>query len=97
MITIVKGKEKIKCSYKTYDEQFRQLGYVPVSEPKKESTGDIEVKVSIKKDVEELVNNIIEEKKKELVEEEKEQNKTEEEKIGSKYGVRRRTSAKKEE
>ena len=86
MITIVKGKEKIVCSYKTYDEQFRQLGYVPVSEEKKE-VAKVTEKV-LKPEV-----KVEAEPKTETVEKEV----TEEEKIGSKYGVKRRTSAKKEE
>ena len=90
MITIVKGKEKIKCSYKTYDEQFRQLGYVPVSEGKKEvakATVKVlkpEIKVDVKVEAEPKVETT-------------EKEATEEEKIGTKYGVRKRTSAKKEE
>ena len=86
MITIVKGKEKIVCSYKTYDEQFRQLGYVPVPEEKKE-VAKVTEKV-LKPEV-----KVEAEPKTETVEKEV----TEEEKIGSKYGVKRRTSAKKEE
>lgn len=86
MITIVKGKEKIVCSYKTYDEQFRQLGYVPVPEEKKE-VAKVTEKV-LKSEV-----KVEAEPKTETVEKEV----TEEEKIGSKYGVKRRTSAKKEE
>lgn len=92
MITIVKGNEKIICSYKTYDEQFRQLGYEPVSDTKKETTKketpSIEVKVDVVKDAKEKIEKIVEEAKKEIVEEEK---------IGSKYGVRRRNTSKKEE
>ncbi len=86
MITIVKGKEKIKCSYKTYDEQFRQLGYVPVSEEKKEVAKVTEkvLKPEIKVEAEPKVETT-------------EKETTEEEKIGTKYGVRKRTSAKKEE
>lgn len=42
MITIVRGNEKIVCSAKTYEEQFKQLGYLPISEMastnKKEAT-----------------------------------------------------------
>lgn len=74
MVTIVKGNEKIVCSYKTYDDQYRQLGYELVSEKKEE------VKQKVTAPVEETKAN-------------------EEEKIGSKYGVRKRTStkAKKEE
>ena len=86
MITIVKGKEKIKCSYKTYDEQFRQLGYVPASEEKKEVAKVTEkvLKPEIKVETEPKVETT-------------EKDVTEEEKIGTKYGVRRRTSTKKEE
>lgn len=86
MITIVKGKEKIKCSYKTYDEQFRQLGYVPVSEEKKEVAKVTEkvLKPEIKVEAEPKVETT-------------EKETTEEEKIGTKYGVRRRTTTKKEE
>ena len=86
MITIVKGKEKIKCSYKTYDEQFRQLGYVPASEEKKEVAKVTEkvLKPEIKVETEPKVETT-------------EKEVTEEEKIGTKYGVRRRTSTKKEE
>lgn len=86
MITIVKGKEKIVCSYKTYDEQFRQLGYVPVSEEKKE-VAKVTEKV-LKPEV-----KVEAEPKTETVEKEV----TEEEKIGSKYGVKRRTTTKKED
>lgn len=86
MITIVKGKEKIVCSYKTYDEQFRQLGYVPVSEGKKE-VAKVTEKV-LKPEV-----KVEAEPKTETVEKEV----TEEEKIGSKYGVKRRTTTKKED
>ena len=88
MITIVKGKEKIKCSYKTYDEQFRQLGYVPVSEGKKEVAKVKVLKPEIKVDVKVEAEPKVETTEKET---------TEEEKIGTKYGVRKRTSAKKEE
>ena len=86
MITIVKGKEKIKCSYKTYDEQFRQLGYVPVSEGKKEVAKVTEkvLKPEIKVEAEPKVETA-------------EKETTEEEKIGTKYGVRRRTTTKKGE
>lgn len=86
MITIVKGKEKIVCSYKTYDEQFRQLGYVPVPEEKKE-VAKVTEKV-LKPEV-----KVEAEPKTETVEKEV----TEEEKIGSKYGVKRRTTTKKED
>lgn len=80
MITIIKGKDKIICSYKTYDEQFRQLGYVPVSNGEKAN------EKTIKK---ETAKEVVIEPKKEA---------SEEEKIGSKYGVKRRTtSVKKEE
>lgn len=75
MITIIKGKEKITCSYRTYDEQFRQLGYVPVADEKKPA-----VKVA---------ETVLTEEAKEPA--------NEEEKIGSKYGVRRRTTSKKED
>lgn len=67
MVTIIKGNEKIVCSYKTYDEQFRQLGYTLDSE-KKETAKVVELP--------------------------KEEKVTEEEKIGSKYGTRKRTSTK---
>lgn len=87
MITIAKGNERIVCSYKTYDEQFRQLGYEPVAD-KKTAEKKAAVKVTDKK-VEEKVEEVVEEK---VVEENKE-----EEKIGSKYGVRRRNVSKKEE
>lgn len=86
MITIVKGKEKIVCSYKTYEDQYKKRGYLPASEIKKEATKP--VASSLK---EEKVTEVKKEDKK--VEEEK----TEEEKIGTKYGVRKRTSAKKED
>ena len=84
MITIVRGNEKIVCSYRTYDEQFRQLGYVPASEEKKEVAKVTEkvlkpeIKVEVKVEAEPKVET------------------TEEEKIGSKYGVRRRNTTKKE-
>ena len=32
MITIVRGNEKIVCSVGTYEEQYKQLGYLPLSE-----------------------------------------------------------------
>ena len=67
MVTIVKGNEKIVCSYKTYDEQFRQLGYTLASE-NKETAKAVDLP--------------------------KEEKATEEEKIGSKYGVKKRTSTK---
>lgn len=86
MITIVKGKEKIVCSYKTYDEQFKQLGYVPVSDEKKTNTKVAE-KIS-KEEIKEEAKEVIVEPKKEV---------TEEEKIGTKYGVRKRTTSKKED
>ena len=38
MITIVKGKNKIICSKGTYEEQYKQLGYLPISERKRETT-----------------------------------------------------------
>ena len=90
MITIVKGKEKIKCSYKTYENQFKQLGYLPISEEKKEVAKVTEkvlkpeIKVEAKVEVEPKVETT-------------EKETTEEEKIGSKYGVRRRNSTKKED
>lgn len=37
MITIVKGNEKIVCSYGTYENQFKNLGYRLASEEKKEA------------------------------------------------------------
>lgn len=41
MITIVKGNEKIVCSYKTYEDQYKQLGYLLASEEKKEATKEV--------------------------------------------------------
>lgn len=84
MITIVRGNEKIVCSYRTYDEQFKQHGYVIASEIKK-------VSAKVKEEP------ILKEETKEETKEEVKEIANEEEKIGSKYGVRRRTSAKKEE
>lgn len=37
MITIVKGNDKIVCSYGTYENQFKNLGYRLASEEKKEA------------------------------------------------------------
>ena len=37
MITIVKGNDKIVCSYDTYDTQYRNLGYRLASDEKKEA------------------------------------------------------------
>ena len=67
MITIIKGKDKIKCSYKTYDEQFKQLGYVPLSE--------------VEKKVEEPILTTD----------------SEEDKISTKYGLKKKSTSKKEE
>lgn len=89
MITIIRGNEKIVCSYRTYDEQFKQHGYVPVSEEKKEVAKVTEkvlkpeIKVEVKVETEPKVETT-------------EKETTEEEKIGSKYGVRRRNTTKKE-
>lgn len=38
MITIIKGKEQIVCSRKTYEEQYKPLGYLLASESKRETT-----------------------------------------------------------
>ena len=84
MITIVKGNNRIVCSYKTYEDQFKQLGYVPVSETKKATVKKVEPVVTAK----------IEQTEEKVAEPEKEV--TDEEKIGSKYGVKRRTTSKKE-
>lgn len=89
MITIVKGNNRIVCSYKTYEDQFKQLGYLPVTEEKTETKKVVEVEKEEK--AEENITENIEEEKSEKVEES-----NEEEKIGSKYGVRRRTTSKKE-
>ena len=88
MITIVRGNEKIVCSYKTYEDQFKQHGYVIASEVKKAPVKKTEVKV------EPVLKEEVKEEAKEQIQEE---TKTEEEKIGSKYGVRRRTTTKKGE
>lgn len=101
MITIAKGKEKIKCSYKTYEEQFKQLGYLPISEEKK-VTAKIEQTVEKEepKEVvanEETVSEEAENKETENAETANEETANEEDKIGAKYGVRRRTSTKKED
>lgn len=85
MITIVKGNNRIVCSYKTYEDQFKQLGYLPVTEEKTETKKVVEV------EKEEKAGEELKEKVEEKVEES-----NEEEKIGSKYGVRRRTTSKKE-
>ena len=92
MVTIVKGNEKIVCSYKTYEDQFKQYGYVIASEVKKAPVKKTEVKVEPV-----LKEEVKEEAKEETKEQIQEETKTEEEKIGTKYGVRRRTSTKKEE
>lgn len=89
MITIVKGNEKIICSYRTYDEQFKQYGYVIASEPKKTTVKKAEsvLKEEVKEEVKEEPKEIVADK--EII--------NEEDKIGSKYGVRRRNTTKKEE
>lgn len=74
MITIVNGKEKIICSYGTYEDQYKQLGYLPASEIEKEATK--KVASSLK---------------------EKENNEEETDKISSKYGVKKKSTTKKEE
>lgn len=38
MITIVKGNDKIVCSYGTYEDQYKKLGYLPASCKEKEAT-----------------------------------------------------------
>lgn len=53
MITIVKGNEKIICSKKTYEEQYKQLGYLPASEIKKEATKKVASFLKSEEDIEE--------------------------------------------
>lgn len=52
MITIVKGNEKIICSKKTYEEQYKQLGYLPASEIKKEATKIVASSFKSEEDIE---------------------------------------------
>lgn len=74
MITIIKGEEKIVCTKKTFEEQYKSLGYQIASE-KKEATKE--------------VASILKEEKKDNKDGEKEEDnkevKTEEDKINKKY------------
>lgn len=88
MITIVKGKEKIVCSYKTYEEQFKQLGYLPASEPKKEAKEEVASSFESKSVEEVEIPTTLEEIKEE---------KKEEDNTSTRNTPRRRTSAKKED
>ena len=74
MITIVKGKEKIICSYGTYEDQYKQLGYLPASKTEKEATKKIASSLKEKENNEEEIN-----------------------KISTKYGIKKKTTIKKEE
>lgn len=72
MIDIIKEKEKIRCSRKTYEEQYKQLGYTPVIEKKEKVISSVDSKVE-------------------------NQRLNEDDKISAKYGVRKRTTSKKED
>lgn len=52
MITIVKGNEKIVCTKGTYEDQYKQLGYLPASETKQEVTNKVTSSLKTKKVVE---------------------------------------------
>lgn len=77
MITIVKGNDKIVCSYDTYDTQYKNLGYRLASDDKKEA--EKQTASSFEKKVEKL---------------EKEED--EEKKLSEKYGLKRKSTTKKE-
>lgn len=49
MITIIKGKEKVVCTQKTYEDQYAQLGYLPASEIEKEATKKVASSLKEKK------------------------------------------------
>ena len=72
MITIAKGKEQIICSRGTYEDQYKQLGYLPISEINKEVTRKVASTI-------------------------KEKDEKEEDKITAKYGLKRKSTNKKEE
>ena len=56
MITVFKGNEKIICTEKTYEEQFKHLGY-QIASDKKEATEKVasfeneEIKEEVKEEV----------------------------------------------
>ena len=62
MITIVKGNEKIVCTQGTYEEQYKQLGYLPASEINKEATNKVASSLKEKKIVEDEEDNKEQEK-----------------------------------
>ncbi len=55
MITIVRGHEKIVCTQKTYEEQYKQLGYLPASEGNKEATKKVASSLKEEKNEEEKI------------------------------------------
>ena len=79
MITIIKGKEKIVCTYGTFQEQYKQLGY-QIASNKEEATPN--------------VASFIEEKDNQKVEENKKDEELENEKIMEKYGLNKKTKTK---
>ena len=73
MITIIRGNEKIVCTQKTYEEQYKDLGYQIASKEKEaaQKVASVSVKEEIKEDV---------------VKEEKEEK--EKKAINQKYGIK---------
>lgn len=88
MITIVKGNNKIVCSQKTYEYQYKQLGYLPASEKKKEAKKEVASSFESKSVEEVEIPTTLEEIKEE---------KKEEDNTSTRNIPRRRTSAKKED
>lgn len=73
MITIIKGEQKIICTQKTYEEQYKDLGYQIASE-KKEAT----------KEVASILKEEKKDKNSKIITEEIEENN----KINEKYGLK---------
>lgn len=63
MITIVKGNEKIVCTYGTYEDQYKQHGYLPASEINEEATNKVASSLKSKKIVEDEEDNNEEQEK----------------------------------
>lgn len=62
MITIVKGNEKLVCTACQYEDQYKQLGYLPASEINKEATTKVASSLKENKNIEDEEDNKEQEK-----------------------------------